>query len=99
VGPGFGASRADPAAIMLRINAWDRLLKSKHDGELLIPILVMKTADRCSAARSTGTEKTKANFDAAQARRIVIVSSPPICKQGCRNYPCRCGSGKKDPDG
>jgi hypothetical protein len=23
---------------MLCINAWDRLLKSKHDGELLIPI-------------------------------------------------------------
>lgn len=26
---------------MLRINAWDRLLKSKDDGELLIPILVL----------------------------------------------------------
>jgi uncharacterized protein len=28
-------------AIMLRMDAWDRLLKSKRDGQLLIPILAL----------------------------------------------------------
>jgi yecA family protein len=92
-------------AIMLRMDAWDRLLKSKRDGQLLIPILALcgdengesllglppEDEDRImqEAVEFVPACVTDANLDAAHARPIV--SSAPIRKQGWsqRSVPLR----------
>jgi uncharacterized protein len=43
-------------AIMLRMDAWDQLLKSKRDGQLLIPILALCGDENCESLLGLSAE-------------------------------------------